>query len=202
MSETGPSRAAQVDALRAGRDVHVTDVSTQRLYEAWAQRDAWHLKQEAVPLVVGQDPAQWSTSPAADALAHAMAVDLGTDVDALVSPLAVRRWAQAHGLRLPQALSRLLDFITSVLPQEAREDVAAEGEILRAQERETLLGAALMLVTKEQAACLDDEGCYSPAKIARLIRARAVLWFPLAPLSLDEAEIAALVARWIAPPSV
>lgn len=195
-----------VETLRGDAEVHATDPGTQQRYEAWARRDGWQVRREAVPLVVGHDPATWAAhleaagrGALADELERSLARDLGVDAEASVAPLAVRRWAQSHGLRLPQALSRLLDFISSVRPQTAGAKPAAEKEVLRAQEREILLGAALMLVTKEQAACLDEDCGYSPEKIARLIRARALLWFPLAPPTLDESEIAALVARWIAP---
>lgn len=199
-----------VDALRVGLDVDATDAATQMRYEAWAQRETWRLGDEAAPLLVGLTPADWPGHIAgseraawAEALMVALSHGLGVSREDEVAPLRVRAWAQQHGIRLPLALGRVLDFIASVLPQ-ASEGAAAESEaeVLRAQERETLLGAALMLVTKEQAACLDEAGCYSPEKIARLIRARALLWFPLAPPALDEAAIAQLIARWIAPPTL
>ncbi|MGE3772386.1 MAG: hypothetical protein AB7I32_05635 [Gammaproteobacteria bacterium] len=208
MQKSSSSLVRAVESLRGDADVHATDPGTQQRYEAWARRDGWQLRREALPLVVGHDPSTWAAQleatgreALADELVRALARDLGVDTEASVAPLAVRRWAQSHGLRLPQALSRLLGFVSSVLPQASADDAAvAEVEVLRAQERETLLGAALMLVTKEQAACLDENGGYSPAKIAQLIRSRALLWFPLAPPSLDEAEIAALIARWIKAP--
>lgn len=199
-----------VDALRVGLYVDATDAETQVRYEAWAQRETWRLGDEAAPLLVGVAPADWPGYIAgseraawAEALMVALSHGLGVSREHEVTPLRVRAWAQQHGIRLPLALGRVLDFIASVLPQAREGDAAeSEAEVLRAQERETLLGAALMLVTKEQAACLDEEGCYSPEKIARLIRARALLWFPLAPPSLDEAAIAQLIARWIAPPAL
>ena len=201
--------ARAVDELRRDLDVHATDPATQRRYEAWTRRDTWHLRDEAAPLLVGLEPTAWQPfiadpgrAPLAEALTLALARDVGADPGAGVSPLRVRTWAQAQGIRLPLALSRLLDFIACVLPQAAAADSANDdAEVRRAQERETLLGAALMLVTKEQAACLDDDGYYSALRIAKLIRARALLWFPLAPPALDEAAIAALIARWIEPPA-
>lgn len=206
MSASPLTRA--IDDLRRGLEVDATDPITQQRYESWAQRDEWRVGDEAAALIVGVDPANWPAyitgserAAWAEALTSALAHGLGVSVADRVTPLRVRGWAQQHGVRLPLALTRLLDFISSVLPQAAgRDAVVAETEVLRAQERETLLGAALMLVTKEQAACLDEEGYYSPARIARLIRARALLWFPLAPPTLDEPAIAALIERWIGNP--
>lgn len=207
MNDTRSPAAHMVSRLRSGADVDATSADVQQRYEAWARRETWHLRYDAVPLVVGHDPSSWPAyveandcATLADELSRELARDLGVDEGAHIMPLAIRRWAQDTEVRLPVALSRLLDFIASVLPQGGPGDMAAsEVELLRAQERETLLGAALMLVTRDQAACRDEDGCYSPAIIARLILARALLWFPLAPPTLDEAAIAALVARWITP---
>lgn len=194
--------------LRRDFDADATDPDTQARYEAWARRDGWRVRDEAAALVAGVDPAHWrefvqgsERAAWAEALTLALVHGLDVPVDGLVSPMRVRSWAQAHGIRLPLALSRLLDFMASVLAPAADDASASvQDDVLRAQEREILLGAALMLVTKEQAACLDDEGCYSASRIARLILSRALLWFPLAPPTLDEAAIARLLERWIGRP--
>lgn len=207
MTATTPLRRA-LDELRRGLDPDATDPLTQARYETWARRDGWRVHDEAAPLVVGIDPAAWrdyiqgsERAAWAEALRAALAHGLNAAADAPVSPLRVRSWAQAHDIRLPLALARLLDFVAGVLPSAADEASATgQDEVLRAQEREVLLGAALMLVTKAQAECLDEDGCYSPANIARLILSRALLWFPLSPPTLDEAAIAALIARWIGRP--
>jgi len=198
--------AALLGELRAGVDCDATDPATQRLFEAWAARDHWRARSEALPLLVGVAPSAWAEHLAGRGLAGAeralwsalaQALSLDPDADQALEPRRLRAWAQEAGLRLPAALARLLDFITSVLPRAGAGETVAADEVLRAQERETILGAALMLVTRQPAECVDDEGCYDSARIARLIRARALLWFPLAPPSLSEAEMAALVARWV-----
>ena len=198
--------AALLGELRAGVDRDATDPATQRLFEAWAARDHWRARSEALPLLVGVAPTAWAEHLAGRGLAGAeralwsalaQALSLDPDADQALEPRRLRAWAQEAGLRLPAALARLLDFITSVLPRAAAGETVAADEVLRAQERETILGAALMLVTRQPAECVDDEGRYDSARIARLIRARALLWFPLAPPSLSEAEMAALVARWV-----
>ena len=206
MTDTAPL-AALLDRLREGVACEATDPATQRMFEAWAAREHWCARSEALPLIVGIAPPAWPEHLARNGLANVeralwslVAGDLALDRDAdqPVEPRRLRAWAQGAGVRLPAALARLLDFITSVVPAAAApgETVSAD-EVLRAQERETVLGAALMLVTRQPAECVDEEGCYDSARIARLIRARALLWFPLAPPSLSEAEMTALVARWL-----
>lgn len=207
---SGPSVAADaVTALRAGAAVHDVDTPTQQRFERWARREHWRLREEALPLLVGFEPSDWrahleatGTSAIADALLDTLARDLGVDPSASVAPLAIGDWARSHGVRVPLALERLLDFISGVLPPAADDRRKPQDDVLRAQEREILLGAALLLVTKEPAACVDEDGYYSPPQIARLILARARLWFPLAPPTLDEAAIATLIGRWIRSPRV
>ena len=70
---------------------------------------------------------------------------------------------------------------------------------LAAQARETLLGAALMLVTRMPQDCVDELGYYDSVRITQLILQKALLWFPLDPPPLDRAGIEALIARWLPP---
>jgi len=201
------SPEALLGRLRAGVDCDATDPATQRLFEAWAARDHWCARSEALPLLVGVAPAAWTGHLARHGLADAeqalwpvlaRGLSLDAAADQSIEPRRLRTWVQDAGLRLPAALARLLDFISSVLPKAAEGgDTVAADEVLRAQERETILGAALMLVTRQAAECVDEEGRYDSARIARLIRARALLWFPLAPPSLSEADMEALIARWV-----
>jgi len=199
--------AALLGRLREGVDCDATDPATQRLFEAWAGRERWCARSEALPLLAGVAPSAWAEHLARRGLEAAeqalwpvlaQALSLDADADPHIEPRRLRAWAQGAGLRLPAALARLLDFITSVLPAVADGETVAVDEVLRAQERETILGAALMLVTRQPAECVDEAGCFDSARIARLIRARALLWFPLAPPALSEAEMEALLARWVA----
>ncbi len=202
------SAARHVDVLRASLDVDRIDPTTQSMFEAWAQRDTWLARSEALPLLVGAEPTEWQASmldperaEAAELLwlVLASALKLDPNADPAIAPLRIRSWAQAAGIALPRALSRLLDFISSVLPQAATADPNADTEslVLRAQERETLLGAALMLVTKDPASCVGADGRYDSRLIARLIRSRALLWFPLGPPLASAEEIDALIGRWV-----
>lgn len=200
--------AELVTRLREGRGTDAVDPGTQALFERWARREQWHARSEALALLVGMDPDDWPAlaarqPQAADELWDCLAADLDLDAttDPPLPPARVRAWARGAGIVLPAALARLLDFIASVLPTATASAAgeASELEVLRAQERETVLGAALMLVTRQAAECVDDEGYYDPVRIARLVRARSLLWFPLAPPSLDEDEMVRLLSKWLPP---
>jgi hypothetical protein len=198
-------------ALRRGLDPMAVDVETQMLYEKWLKLEAWQARGEALPLLIGVDPTAWSRHLAAvgglqaeAALWAIFAADcalVSTD-DPTVVPLSVRAWAQRRGVTLPLALSRLFDFVATVLsPASVADRVAAEGSVLEAQEQATLLGAALSLVTKWPTQCVDTEGYFDCRKIARLILGKAIVWFPLGPPRATEVEIVELLERWVASPA-
>ena len=176
--------------------------------EAWAKLERWRAASEGLPLMLGVSPTAWpgiwtrpGCAPLVDAVWAAFAAALGVacDTDPERSPLALRSAALGLGLSPPPAIDRLLDFIQRLLPAAAPTEAAAEAEVLAAQERETLLGAALMLVTRMPQDCVDELGYYDSARIAQLILQKALLWFPLGPPRLDRAGIETLLARWLPP---
>ena len=116
----------------------VDDEPTQvLLFEAWVKREQWRLREEALPLLVGTDPAVWQASPqsplvreAGDRLAVALAarLQLEPDTDAHVTPLAFRAAAEALMLDLPPALARLLDFLARVLSFQQADTASASAQ--------------------------------------------------------------------------
>ena len=197
-----------LDALRAGLNVDSTavDHETQRRVEGWAKRSEWAARSEALPLLVGADPNDWARAlelpsnarhEAALWRALSATLGLGADSNALISPTRLRSAAEANGLDLPLALVRVLDFITAVLSP-AGEDPPDPAPLLQAAEdRLTVLGAALALLARTPDRCLNEAGYYDAARLARAIFQQAVYWFPLGPPSLDEAAAATLIARWL-----
>ena len=176
--------------------------------EAWAKHERWRAASEGLPLLLGVRPADWpavcANAKCAAELAFvwtafAAALGVAEDTDPERSPLALRAAALGLGLGPPPALDRLLDFIQRLLPEAAPDEAAAEAEVLAAQARETLLGAALMLVTRMPQDCVDELGYYDSVRITQLILQKALLWFPLDPPPLDRAGIEALIARWLPP---
>lgn len=192
-----------IELQQALTEAALTPLSTLDC-EAWAKRERWRAASEGLPLLLGVRPTDWTRIDGASRVATvwaALAAALGVapDSDPECSPLKLRAAALGLGLSPPPALDRLLDFIQRLLPAVEPATAAAEAEVLAAQERETLLGAALMLVTRMPQDCVNELGYYDSARITRLILQKALLWFPLGPPALDRAGIEALIARWLPP---
>ncbi|MBI4692776.1 MAG: hypothetical protein HY749_02000 [Gammaproteobacteria bacterium] len=197
---------AALAVLRADLDTARVDAASQAHYEHWAKLDIWRARAEALPLLIGEDPASYAppAPETARGAAHARlwaaftAATGNPDPEAAVTPFALRRFAQEHGLALPLGLSRLLDFIALVLPAQSGEgSAAAERAVALAEDRETTLGAALYLVTRQAGDCLDGEGYYDAARIVDLIRTRAVFWWPLAQPTLSREQMIELLVKWL-----
>ena len=192
-------------ALLAGA-VPDRDRADAALFEHWAQVPHWPALTVGLPLMVGVRPQAWpellASVPAAATLQAALAeaLQLPPASDQPVLPARLRVAAKGVGIVPPPYLGQLLDFLGRVLPR-AEADVAGDAgrQALAAEERETLLGIALMLVTRLPRDCVDEAGYYSAARIAELILQKSVRWFPLAPPTLDRAGIEALLAGWITP---
>ena len=176
------------------------------LFEHWAKEPRWPALAVGLPLLLGLQPQAWprflARVPAAATLqvALARALQLPLTDDASVPPSRLRTAAERVGITPPAYLAQLLDFLGRVLPQvEPGAPRSGEAQVLAAQERETLLGIALMLVTRLPRDCVDEEGYYSAQRITNLLLQRSARWFPLAPPTLDRAGIEALLAGWITP---
>lgn len=178
------------------------------LYEHWVKQEDWQLHAEAIPLLVGLDPAFWpeaQTLPGVAAGVERLASALATQASQLpaagtrIRPLALRAAADALGLTLLPELTRLLDFLARILPAQALPpgDAQAERAMAEAEDRLTLVGAALSLAVRQPASCLDAEGYFSAERMVQEIFRRAVFWFPLGPPSFSVDEAVALVARWL-----
>ncbi len=196
-------------ALRVSVTPDAIDHDTQRLFEQWIKLPQWFARSEALALVVGIDPAQWITYLQAReaethefALWQILAASLGCDEDddPPVSPTVIHAWTQRVGIALPLALARLFEFLSRVLPEyrDDQSNSAAQTQIQQSEDRVTVLGAALSLVSKTPALCIDEDGYFNSAKIAELVFRQAVFWFPLAPPQLTQAEAAELIGKWLA----
>lgn len=196
--------AALVARLRAGLNVALADAAQQALYEHWIGQEHWPLVPVALALLVGVAPVQWRAHldthnlvADADQLKTLLQNELTLDADLMTSGLAVRAFAQRHGVTLPAAAEPLFDFVARTLPRLAAEIPVVAAPAARSSDKEVVLGAALALVTRFTEDCLDDERMFDSARIARLMLAQAALWFPEGPPRLDERAIAELVEHYI-----
>lgn len=197
--------AELVARLREGLDVAREDY-LQLLYEHWVGEDAWPLASVALPLLIGVPPEDWpfhldesERESAALALEAEIAGALGVSGDAPVKPLALRNWARGAGVALPAAAEQLLNFVATTVPRLAQEaqPVVTADVVHPHNEREAVLGAALALVTRFTADCLDEEQMYDARRIARRMLLQSALWFPDGPPRMGEEGIVALIEPYI-----
>ena len=196
--------AALVARLRAGLNVALADAAQQALYEHWIGQERWPLAPVALALLVGVAPVQWRAHldthnlvADADQLKTLLQNELTLDADLMTSGLAVRAFAQRHGVTLPAAAEPLFDFVARTLLRLAAEIPVVAAPAARSSDKEVVLGAALALVTRFTEDCLDDERMFDSARIARLMLAQAALWFPDGAPRMDERAIAELVEHYV-----
>ena len=201
-----------VNALRAGVDVNQSDPATQVLYERWLKRHHWIARAEAIPLLVGVDPGQWpeylkgfGLEDTEQALWDACSIALSAFLDDSdrLEPARLRAWANSNGIVVPVCFERLQAFISKIVlgspqpsdpihpPQDAHTALA------EMQEQERVLGAALSVVTKMRAECVDENGFFDGLRIARIIEQKAARWYGDARPGLSQSRMAALIDKWL-----
>jgi hypothetical protein len=182
----------------------------QRLYERWLKRDDWKSRSEALPLVVGVEPDRWRAYlneygliEAELALWRLFAAGNGirSDDDPVAASI-VYEWFRRSGVDLPRCFVRLYDFVRQVkLRSDAPEVIALDGARPGAREdqseNEIVLGAALSLVASMPDRCRDEHGLIDGVAIAKLIIETAARWFPTTTPAMNQAQIAALIDRWL-----
>ena len=197
-----PGRRRIVAARAAARGVeHRGPRRLPALYEHWLARERWQCVDEALPLLVGIDPACWSAHLAAadlaDAARAAAAALTAAFAQALdVEPRRVGTWAEGAGLELPAPYAALLTFFDRVLP-EGPSAPPATPAALPVSERERILGAALALVTRFPADCRGPHGPFDGECIAERMLAQAAVWFPGGPPTASRREIAELLETYL-----
>ncbi len=201
--------ARGIEALRSAMRNESSDLASQLLYEHWLKRSTWKARSEALPLVVGVDPADWETYLEAGELAAQesdvwSSFSLGNRIDAddeLIPVSLVHAWCVANDVELLGGFTRLYDFIRQATFQSAGATPARAGTSARSYEDsdevEIVLGAALSLVSKMPERCRDDNGLFDGATVANLILDTVVRWFPLSPPSMSSKQMAELIDRWL-----
>ncbi|MGE0385859.1 MAG: hypothetical protein AB7Q97_14090 [Gammaproteobacteria bacterium] len=189
-------------------------VEQQLLYERWLARDAWRLRSEALPLLLGCDPAAWAArdgsgfaaaeSRAWECLRQAVASGelavVGERADpaaARVAPEAIHAWALRHRLAPPPAFDALLQFILTTVRRAPAAAPASADPRAAAGARERLLGAALNIVSKWPDEVRDANGFIDGALIVERMQRTAAVWFEPPALPLPRTEAIALIERWL-----
>jgi hypothetical protein len=189
----------------------------KRLFEHWSQREEWLLRKEAIPLLIGQAPANWETMLDGDGVRQAEAAawenlkagiilhgrpriqnPTSAEEEWRIQPTTLVPWARSVGVAVPEYLETLLQFIFSVVKKPAvPQDASAVVSQGQAVNRERVLGAALNILAKCPEQCHDEYGFVSGQSIVKLIRQQSMRWFdaPEPPMNAD--EMAAFIDKWL-----
>ena len=133
----------------------------QRLYEKWVVKDEWLLDDEAVPLLLGLDPASEFLNAecallqikvqAAVAEGNLKTTDSENDegTSHKVKPTTIYHWAMANKLKLPMELVNLMEFVLkTIMPLQQAPSLQNESEAMMDRgDTEQILGACFALVT-------------------------------------------------------
>lgn len=194
-----------IESLRNGVDLGSFNVEIQMLYEHWLKNDTWAARDEALPLIVGVDPALWHSYLEAgeligteQALWESYQSEAGIDTGSQRVPVnEVVGFFRARQVEIPASFSRLYDFIRQTTLGAETESTDTASPSPRGEEVEIVLGAALALVASMPDRCRDEHGFIAGERVAKLIVQSAVRWFPLEAPTMTEAEMAGLIDKWL-----
>lgn len=154
----------------------------QLLYERWAVKDTWHLRTEALPLLLGLDPDKYTMND--DSLVEEEAIKglwrhAGQCIehgllqvtnraqaaeDWRVEPLVIYQWAVISRLSVPDPLVAIMDFVGRTVkrsPPPAPHAETPDGGRISAsfdEDREKVLGMALAVLAAFPDRCRNAAG--------------------------------------------
>ena len=203
------------------KDVYGEDrITQQKLYEKWAVKPSWHLKNQAIPLLLSMDPEKYSTSSRdeyseqkyQDLWQHAQhCVEQGllfilnrerpTD-EWKAKPIDVYKWAAISRVELPLELSTLMEFVMMTLVSTANIDNDSldnkkQNDITYDKDRERILGAALAMLVTYPERCKNKKGRVSAENILSLINENESVLFGEEIPGLSPTAGIDLINKWI-----
>jgi hypothetical protein len=224
-TDEGFAQALQTLAsLITGKAEDPKQLQQKRLFEHWSQREEWLLHMEAIPLLIGQNPATWEALLDRDDLRQAETAawenlkagivqqgrprvlnPTSDEAEWRVQPTALVPWARSVGVAVPEYLETLLQFIFSVVKKSAVTQEGGSASIDRipdasqkqSLDRERVLGAALNILSKCPEQCYDEHGFVSGQSIVKLIRQQSMRWFDVPEPPMKPDEMAAFIDKWL-----
>jgi len=195
-------------------------IKQQKLYEKWAVKTTWHLKDQAIPLLLSIDPEKYSDSSYDKAAEHKYQ-DLWEHAQQCVEqdllfvinrespveeweakPIDVYKWAAISRVDLPEQLSTLMEFVMMTL-------VHTENDALNSQDgkdqtdvsynssKEHILGAALAMLSSYPDQCVNKKGRMRAENIISLINENEIKLFGEKTPDLSSTAAIDLINKWI-----
>ena len=153
-------------------------VEKKYLYEKWASKEYWYIKDQAIPLLIGVDPDSFSDCKDKEKISRSQIIwqhiqDCVKQNLLIIgnqdcppnewkgSPINIYQWAVISRIKLPDSFSSLMEFIIQSLPLK-KTDVYDKN-------REYILGLALAILANFPDKCRDSDGKVVIKKIADLL---------------------------------
>lgn len=151
--------------------ISTEDMQQQLLYEYWLKRDTWLLRDEAVPLLLGLDPARieltatditelWEQARSAAEEGELAVYNRQAPVESWsVAPEVVYRWAGNREIALPDPFSSLMEFILKTVQKDESVRIQDDSEAVSFNAgNEVILGAALAVINAFPELCRKGDG--------------------------------------------
>jgi len=168
------------------------NIKQQKLYEKWAVKTSWHLKNQAIPLLLSMDPEKYLDSDFdevtekkyQDLWEHAQhcveqgllfVINKENPVDEWeAKPIDVYKWAAISRVELPEQLTALMEFIMMTLLSTANTSTDSPGDKSQSEasynrDNERILGAALAMLATYPEQCMNKKGRVRAENIVSLI---------------------------------
>jgi len=196
------------------------NIKQQKLYEKWTVKTSWHLKNQAIPLLLSMDPEKYldvdfdevTEKKYQDLWAHAQhCVDQGllfvlnkeNPADEWeAKPIDVYKWAAISRVELPEQLTALMEFVMTTLLSTVDISTGSPGENIQSEasynsDKERILGAALAMLAAYPEQCMNKKGRVRAENIISLINKNGAELFAEETPDLSSIAAIDLINKWI-----
>jgi hypothetical protein len=221
IDSAGPRSNSTLDMRQKEKDIYGKDrIEQQKLYEKWAVKKSWHLKDQAIPLLLSMDPDNISIS-LFDEVAEQKYQDLWghaqhcVEQDLLLvmnrecpideweaNPIDVYKWAAISRVELPKELSSLMEFVMTTMVSTADIDDGSidnkkQNVITYDGDKERILGAALAMLATYPEKCRNKKGRVRAENILLLINENEGVLFGEKTPDLSPTAALDLINKWL-----
>jgi len=193
----------------------------QKLYEKWAVKELWLLRDQALPLLLGIEPGSPRLKEDVeirekieDMWNHAKkcveqgVLDInsvnGDDTKWGIRPLDAYRWATIGRIPLPAELCALMDFIASTIRRMNMSETTISGKSDNKldsnrfdQAREQVLGMALAILAAWPDKCRNSRGRIKSDKLVRIIEQKSSFWLGDKELDVSPVVMRDILDKWL-----
>ena len=188
----------------------------QLLYENWAVKESWLIKEEALPLMVAIDP---NSLPACESDIENLLNESWMHAKSCVEqgllqvinredkpeqwrakPLDIYRWAKISRIPCPDTLATLMEFVSNTIKQTDEYHSHINSDLTAAKfdkDRERILGMALAILAAYPDKCRNNKGRVKVDRILDIINEKRSHWLGDEELSMSTTVIRDLISKWL-----